>query len=124
MKYRWITYKNYRLRAPQDFDSSKIVGGCGPGEWGNEFIPDSILGVAISPACDIHDYCYYLTGGTEEERTNADIELFANAFRILKQRSRKIPLFFRCVVLGLYFMACVYGGGVTYGDGDDETHRA
>ena len=116
MKWQWSTYKGYRLRAPEGFDPSQIVGGCGPGKWGDRLIPNSILGVDISPACDIHDYCY-LIGETEEGRTNADIELFANAFRILKQQSGRIPLFFRSVILGLYFMACVYGGQQAYGGG-------
>ncbi len=113
MRWQWITYKDYRLRAPEGFDPSQVVGGCGPGKWGDRIVPDSILGVDIGPACDIHDYCY-LIGETEEERTNADIELFSNGFRILKQRSSKIMLAPRTFILGIYFTSCVYGGESVY----------
>ena len=114
MKYEWTTYKGYRLRAPEEFDPSQIVGGCGPGKWGNRLIPNSILGVDISPACDIHDFCY-LIGKTEEERDQSDIELFANSYRIIKQKSKnKLMSFLRAVILTWYFLAVAYGGESVY----------
>jgi len=114
MIWQWTTYKGYRLRAPEEFNSSEIIGGCGPGKWGNRLVPDSILGVDIGPACDIHDYTY-LIGKTEEEKTNADIELFANGFRIIKQKSKnRLMSFFRAVILTWYFLAVAYGGEFHY----------
>ncbi len=114
MQYKWAVYKNYKLRTLEEFDSSEIVGGCGPGEWGDPLVPDSILGVDISPACDIHDYAY-LIGETEEEKTNADIELFANGFRIIKQKSKnKFTSFLRAIILSWYFLAVAYGGQSSY----------
>lgn len=41
--------------------SSKSVGavnGCGPGELGSLLVPDTLWGLSIKPACDIHDWCF------------------------------------------------------------------
>lgn len=116
MKWQWITYKGYRLRAPEGFDPSEIVGGCGPGKFGDRLVPNKILGVDIGPACDSHDMAYLL-GETEEERIQADIELFANGFRIIKQASKyKIMSFLRAAILTWYFLAVAYGGEQAYYD--------
>jgi hypothetical protein len=114
MKWRWITIKDYRLRAPEGFLESKFLNrGCGPGEFGDKLVPDKILGLSIQICCAIHDYSYRI-GRTEEEKTNADIELFANGFRIIKQGSNKLTMLPRAIILTAYFLAVVYGGDAAY----------
>lgn len=109
----WINYKGYSLRAPKGFLDSEMAvsGSCGPGTGFKEkIIPDSILGVSIKPACAIHDYCYKIFD-TEEEKIDSDLELFANAIRIINQKSKsKILSFFRSMIVSIYFLAVFYGG--------------
>lgn len=50
------------LIAPESYwcldekEKQKIIGGCGPGSFGDIFVPDTILGCQITEACKIHDY--------------------------------------------------------------------
>jgi hypothetical protein len=78
-----------------------------------QLVPDSILGLRIRMACAIHDYSYYI-GSTEQDKTDADIELFANGFRIIKQRSNKFTGLLRSAILSRYFLACAYGGSSSF----------
>ena len=117
MKWEWITIKDYRLRAPEGFlESGFLDRGCGPGEFGDKLVPDSILGLSIQTACAIHDHAYNM-GEIEEEKTNADIELFANGFRIIKQSSNKLTMMPRAIILTTYFLAVVYGGNSSFNGG-------
>lgn len=114
MRWEWVDFKGYRLRAPEGFlESNFLDNGCGPGELGDRLVPDSILGLSVQPACAIHDYCYYV-GTTETEKDNADIELFANGFRIVKQASNRFMMFLRTFLLAVYFLAVVYGGNEAF----------
>lgn len=111
-RYEWIDFAGYRLRARERFLESKMAeadprSGCGPGRLGNILVPDTILGVNIGPACRIHDYGWHVA----EEGTDVDtddIELFANGFRILKQKSSRLLLVPRAVILLMYLLAVVY----------------
>jgi len=109
----WINFKGYTLKAPEGFleSSIKITGRCGPGRGFKEkLVPDSILRVDITPACKVHDY-HYVIGQTKDEKDLADIQLFANGFRIVKQDSKsKFLSFLRTAILSWYFLACAYAG--------------
>jgi len=57
-------YRGYQLAAPTSFwDASEelrasIIGGCGPGGIGDVFVPDTMYGLSMKPACGIHDWCF------------------------------------------------------------------
>lgn len=81
-----ITYgevSNVTLVAPTSYwkfkDSSDlmklIVNGCGPEGFLGKLIPDNILGIDISPACNIHDYMYTIFN------SDTDFTLSNNVFR-------------------------------------------
>jgi hypothetical protein len=111
----WITYHRYKLRAAKDFFDwlEENECGCGPGEFGNKLVPDKILGLSITEACCIHDHMYSI-GQTEEEKTTADIELYANGMRIIKQKSNWLTLMPRAFILTIYMLACMYGGNSAF----------
>lgn len=53
LRYKWINFKGYRLRAPEGFLESDLVteGRCGPGDGLLErLVPDKLLGLSIRPA--------------------------------------------------------------------------
>ncbi|MHC4184133.1 MAG: hypothetical protein ACYSR0_12370, partial [Planctomycetota bacterium] len=47
--------------------------GCGPGGLGDYLVPDTILGLSVKPACQIHDYYYrHWQDSSEDARSMAD----------------------------------------------------
>jgi len=66
------SYRN----APAD-EIARVVNGCGPGGWKIKIIPDFIFSHDVKPACDIHDWCYYL-GGTASDRAFYDLQFHRN----------------------------------------------
>ena len=82
------------LYAPADYwclsDAARaeICDGCGP-NFLAEFIPDKLLGLDISDACDIHDYMYAV-GRSEEDRHIADRVFLNNMLRIINHDSKEV----------------------------------
>jgi hypothetical protein len=122
MKFEWIEIDGYMLRAPKHFLSSEYVetGRCGPsnGSVLEQIIPERILWLKITAACKIHDYCYAVAKNTRDKDT-ADIEMFANCFRIMKQRGQrynsmlhKCLCFPRAVIMTWYMLAVLFGGQI------------
>ena len=54
----------YELAAPQSFWTAgpdlvrEVVGGCGPGGFGDYLVPDTVWFLSIKPACKIHDWMF------------------------------------------------------------------
>lgn len=80
-----------QLFAPKGFwalteqGKDEYCNGCGPKGIGG-IIPDSIFGVDISMACNIHDYMYAL-GETNEDKSEADRAFLNNMVRIIDAKS-------------------------------------
>jgi hypothetical protein len=80
-----------KLYAPEEFWSlsdvarADICNGCGAKgtAW---LIPDTMYGLNVSPACDIHDYMY-MVGHTEADREEADRVFLNNMLRIINAGS-------------------------------------
>lgn len=78
-----------KLFAPAEYwqltDAKKcaIVNGCGPGGWKAKFIPNHILWISITEACNIHDYMYSV-GVAEYDREEADRVFMNNMMRIIE----------------------------------------
>lgn len=67
--FHLIVPVTYRDADPDFID--KVTGGCGPGSWGDYFVPDTNLGESIFLACRIHDWMYR-EGTTAEDKWWAD----------------------------------------------------
>ncbi len=61
----------------------QMVNGCGTAGWKGKLVPDSLLGLDIKPACNIHDY-QYRTGETIEEKQAADRVFINNLLRLIE----------------------------------------
>lgn len=59
-----------------------VVNGCGPGGWKVDIIPDTIWGLDIRPACDIHDWMY-TAGETIADKDEADRVFLNNCLRLI-----------------------------------------
>jgi len=58
--------------------------GCGPDGWKGLLIPDTLGGIDISEACNIHDYDY-LFGGIEADREKANMNFLCNMIIIIRR---------------------------------------
>ena len=80
--------KPVELYAPQSYiqanphDRTYRVNGCGPGGWLNRLVPDTIYGLDVSEACNIHDWMYFV-GLTIEDKERADRVMLNNLIRII-----------------------------------------
>lgn len=76
------------LEAPQSYlDASpevvkQVVNGCGPGGWKFDIIPDTILGLSIKEACNIHDW-EYTVGLTIHDKERADKRFRKNCMTLV-----------------------------------------
>lgn len=61
----------------------ELVNGCGPAGWKGKYIPDHLLFVSITEACNIHDWMY-IEGKTEDDRERADRVFLNNMLRIVE----------------------------------------
>lgn len=59
-----------------------VVNGCGPGGWKVDLVPDSIWGLDVSAACNIHDWMY-TAGRTLADKDEADRVLLNNLLRLV-----------------------------------------
>jgi hypothetical protein len=80
---------------------------CGPGDFGDYLVPDSILGVSVNEACRIHDWYYrFAEGATEDDRAIADRIFLNNMLRIVVDASGwKLTVRLRCRVAYIYYRA-------------------
>jgi hypothetical protein len=82
-----------KLFADEDYwsVSEKIRAnwGCGPGGIGDVLVPDTVWGLNIKPACQIHDWYYrHWPEDTEEARLRADRIFFNNMLRIVNAKTK------------------------------------
>jgi len=76
------------LFAPPDYwrlseiAKGRICNGCGTKGLCGYVIPDTIWGLCITPACDIHDF-QYATGQNHEDKMSADRSFLYNILRLI-----------------------------------------
>ena len=82
-----------KLYAPEQYwdlsDKARagIVNGCGPGGgWKGFLVPDTVWGLSISAACNIHDYMYYV-GNDLVDKETADRVFLNNILRIIADKT-------------------------------------
>lgn len=79
--------KTYFPIAPDSFwklpqnQIDKLYYGCGPGKFGDFFVPDTIWGLDIRRECQIHDHWYEDKEKTIANKFQADLELLENCIR-------------------------------------------
>jgi hypothetical protein len=77
------------LYAPQSYiDASpevraQVVNGCGTEGWKGELVPETMYGLDVSPACNIHDWMY-VTGATLADKEEADRVFLNNLLRLIE----------------------------------------
>jgi len=93
-----------------DDEKYEITNGCGPAR-ATELVPNSILGVNLKPACDIHDYTY-AQPSSMRDRKDADDLFLVNMHKLMNQKLRSVPMrFIGTITIGLYYLAVRLFGG-------------
>lgn len=125
MKQRWELevreVKGVPLLAPWEYwtlDEEKKeeleLGGCGPGGIGDFLVPDTVWGLSIRPACEIHDYMY-ADGRTWDDKRLADKVFLANMSSIIKARTRsRLLLHLRLLRARTYYRAVRDFGALSF----------
>lgn len=86
-------------------ERNAIVNGCGAAGAKFDFVPDTIWGLSITPACDIHDWMYHFALPTNAEKVEADRIWMHNMLRLIEHkggflkraRRRRALLYFKAV---------------------------
>lgn len=80
--------RNATLYAPPAYVNAspeviaRVVNGCGTSGWKGELVPETMYGLDVSPACNIHDWMY-AAGSTLAEKDEADRVLLNNCLRLI-----------------------------------------
>ena len=80
---------NTLLYAPADYwrlsgiAKGRLCNGCGTKGLCGVIVPDTIWGLCITPACDIHDF-QYATGETIADKESADRAFLNNMLRLIE----------------------------------------
>jgi len=113
--YRMASIATVRLYEPISyttascFQKQEICNGCGSAKAKFDFVPDSIYGLKITPACNIHDWMYH-KGKTIEDKEEADRVFLNNMLRLIEAGSKILKPFRRRRALFYYENVVVFGG--------------
>lgn len=78
------------LRAPRSYWHAPLskrranCNGCGTEGWKGALVPDTIWGLPISAACDIHDW-QYAEGDHAADKDLADVTFFLNLLALIRR---------------------------------------
>ena len=101
--------KSYRDAT--DEQRANVCNGCGPSGWKAHLIPETVWGLSISAACNIHDWMYS-EGGKESDRVFADRMFLINMQRLVDSKSKlKVLRWLRHRRIKKYFFAVKEWGG-------------
>jgi len=101
----------FKFRHPDVFNSY----GCGPGGIGDWLVPDTIYGLSIKPACQIHDWYYrFQRGDSEEDRKKADKIFLTNMLQIVNERGNFLIKKLRRRRAKTYYKAVRWLGAAAY----------
>lgn len=106
---------------------AEICNGCGTKGLVGALVPDTIYGLRVTPACNIHDFMYVL-GATIADKESADRVFFNNLLRLIDAGTRWQWLKrLRATRARTYFQAVRMFGGPAFWEGknaDDEMGTA
>ncbi len=110
------------LYAPQSYldatqqERDVICNGCGAADAKFDFVPDTIWGLNISEACNIHDWMYYHAAETDEAKQECDRVFLNNLIRLIDERGGWLKIFRRRRALK-YYKAVKYFGASAFWNG-------
>ena len=107
------------LYAPEAFwqlapaDKAALCNGCGAKGFGGWLVPDTLWGLSIEPACDIHDAMYHW-GRTRQDKAAADRVFLNNMLRLVEAHSGRLLKWLRRYRAVSYYAAVRDFGGPAF----------
>jgi hypothetical protein len=95
---------------------------CGPGKFGAHFVPDTMWGLNVKAACQIHDHMY-ATGQTQFDKWVADVTFLTNLNDIIEAKSWPVVKEFRRYRAMSYFSAVRDGGNSSFWKGKEKPNH-
>jgi hypothetical protein len=99
--------------------------GCGPGGVGDYFVPDTVYGLSIKPACQRHDGDYrHSLGNSDFDRKEIDETLRDNGIRIVRYYTKNVFLYRLRVrrVKTYYYWVRMLGGAAYWDERNNPTN--
>ena len=109
--------KSYRYATAAEKDL--ICNGCGAADAKFDFVPDTVYGLSITPACNIHDWMYHFAEATNEEKEKCDRIFLFNMLRIVNDK-KGIWMKLRRRRVWKYYKAVQMFGGPAFWEGKNE----
>ena len=94
-----------------------VCNGCGTSGWKGKLVPDTVYGLNIAAACQIHDWDY-VTGSTQADKVNADNNFLGNMQIIVNTHGGFFKYLRHIRVYG-YYLAVKLFGNTAYWNGKD-----
>jgi hypothetical protein len=111
------------LFAPAEYwtakDKDTVCNGCGTKGLVGYVIPDTLYGLSITAACDIHDFMYD-RGLTLADKEEADRVFLNNILRLIETKPGKFLQFLRCRRAMIYYSAVRDFGGPAFWAGKNK----
>lgn len=101
---------------------SALTNGCGPGGWKFDLVPDTVYGLSIHVACDIHDYMYAM-GETIADKDEADRVFLNNCIRLVYAAQgfwARVLRYPRLMRVKFYFEMVQHFGGPAFWSGKND----
>lgn len=118
--------KAVQLYAPESYvdasaaERAAVCNGCGPSGWKVDLVPDSLWGLSVAGACNIHDWMYH-EGKTIEDKAGADRVMLNNMLRLVNGRTRWRWLrWLRRRSAHVYYQAIKRYGGPAFWEGKNK----
>jgi len=96
-----------------DDEHSLLCNGCGAANAKFDFVPDTIWGLCITPACHVHD-AMYSQGKNIEDKASADRTFMNNLLRLIERElgwlGKLLKPFRRRRALKYYEAVVAFGG--------------
>lgn len=104
------------IKFEKKFPDEYLSYGCGPGGSGDKFVPDTMWGLSMTPACAQHDHDYrHGLGSSDAHRKECDQRLRDNCKIIVNYYSKnKIAKALRHVRVNTYYCMVRAFGGKAY----------
>lgn len=99
-----------------------VAGGCGPGGLGDYLVPDTLWGLSVRKACNIHDWEYHF-GKTQQDKKVADENFLDNMIRLIQAANGwRVLMWLRKRRARKYYKAVRDYGGPFYWLGKDTVY--
>ena len=98
-----------------------IVNGCGSAQAKFDFVPDTIYGLNINEACNIHDWMYHFAKPNIKAKEEADRVFLNNMIRLIEAKTKwKWLKCLRRKRARKYYLAVKYFGGPAFWAGKNK----